>query len=169
MLHLVSYQIVGCWQCTQCQLQVDTAARVIQTMTHGIHSLTNPKLLTAAAVFVSQTAFLPPPGEMQQADSHHANVHTATTAPSSNGGGSSSKETELSTLDAFGHNFVQQSGLLKSRPPLKPGRSGSSNYTVAPYQVMLLGLHVRLVANGIMHNPAGQQSIQSRSACCVDM
>jgi hypothetical protein len=37
-------------------------------------------------------------------------------------------------LDVFGPDLAH-SLLLQQRPPLQPGKSGSSHYTVAPHQV----------------------------------
>jgi hypothetical protein len=44
---------------------------------------------------------------------------------------------ELPDNEQFAQQFLQQSGLLKLRPPLQPAKSGNSNYTVVPYQVCI--------------------------------
>lgn len=39
------------------------------------------------------------------------------------------------SLDSFAEQFVRQSQLLQTRPPIVPGNSGNNFYTVVPHQV----------------------------------
>jgi hypothetical protein len=39
------------------------------------------------------------------------------------------------SLDNFAEQFVRQSQLLQTRPPMVPGKSGNNFYTVVPHQV----------------------------------
>eukprot|EP00775_Hariotina_reticulata_P009484 gene9484-9648_t len=63
----------------------------------------------------------------------------ATTAPAFGGvdkKAAQSYETWGPSLEEFAGQFVQQSQLLQTRPPVVPGRSGNSFYTVVPHQVL---------------------------------
>jgi hypothetical protein len=64
-------------------------------------------------------------------------------------------------LDVFGPDLAQ-SALLQQRPPLQPGMSGNSHYTVTPHQVCVQQWAPETVLQvGCVH-----ASCICRVACC---